>query len=112
MDLSQKTDVIQQKLKDLGISHVYFEPPQNVTLEYPCAVVRMGTISSRNANNRVYKLNNTYEIIYIRRQFDDNMVNVILVGDANHAPPFSMIRHIRHYTAEGLHHDLYKLYYN
>lgn len=111
MDLSQKTDIIQQRLKDLGIPNVYFEPPQNYKILYPCAVVRMGTISSRSADNRVYKLDNNYEIIYIRRQFDDQMVNAILVGDAKHAPPFSMIRHIRHYTAEGLHHDLYKLYF-
>ena len=112
MDLSQKTDIIQSRVKGLGIKYVYFEPPQNIIMQFPCAVIRMGTISSRSANNRVYKLNNSYELIYIRRQFDDPMVNKILVGDSEHEPPFSMIRHIRHYTADGLHHDLYKLYFN
>ena len=111
MDLQQITDKIQQKLKDLGIPHVYSEPPEDFKLEFPCAVVRMGTISSRSADNRVYKVDNSREIIYIRRQFDDQMLNTILEGDSKHEPPFRMIRHIRHYTADGLHHDLYKIYY-
>lgn len=109
--LQNKTDEIQQKLKDLGIPNVYFEPPENQMLKFPCAIVHMGTISTRNANNAVYKLDNSYEIRYVRRQFDDEMVNTILKGDSTHNRPFAMIRHIRHYTAEGLHYDLYKLYY-
>jgi hypothetical protein len=111
MDLSQKTDAIQQKLKDLNIPNVYFEPPQNTRLTYPCVVFKRGTNSSRSANNRIYKLDNSYDLTYICREPDDPMTNTILVGDSTHEPPFSMIRHIRHYVADGLHHDQYKLYF-
>lgn len=111
MDLQQKTDYIQSSLKELGIPYVYFEPPENVRLQYPCAVFKRGTNSSRNADNRVYKLDNSYDLTYISRVPDDQMSNIIMVGDATHKPPFRKLRHIRHYVADGMHHDQYKLYY-
>lgn len=103
MDLPQKTDLIQSKLRSLGIDNVYFEPPQTVKMAYPCAVFHRGTISSRSANNRVYKIDDSYELKYITREPDSEMVHKILRA-------FQMIRHIRHYTADGLHHDQFKLY--
>lgn len=104
MDLPQKTDNIQSKLRSLGIANVYFEPPQEIKMAFPCAVFHRGTISSRNANNRIYKMDDSYELQYICREPDPEMVHVILES-------FQMIRHIRHFTADGLHHDQFKLYY-
>ena len=109
MDLQQKTDYIQSKFKWLGIQHVYSEPPSS-GIEYPCVVFHRATISTRNANNNIYKLNDAYDVTHISRSPDDENVHRILVGDAEHPQPFRMIRHIRHYTSDGLHHDQFKLY--
>ena len=111
MDLPQKTNQIQARFKWLGVSNVYFEPPKNLQLIYPCVIFKRGADSHRSCDNRIYKLDNAYDITYVSYEPDDQMANVILVGDLTHEPPFKMIRKIRHYVAEGLHHDQYKLYY-
>lgn len=104
MDLSQKTDIIQSKLRSLGINNVYFEPPQTIKIAYPCAIFHRGTISSRSADNRTYKKDDSYDLQWICREPDSEMVHTIL-------EEFRMIRHIRHFTADGLHHDQFKLFY-
>lgn len=110
MDLQQKTDYIQAKLKSLGERNVYFEPPADYRMLYPCSVFRRGTISTRNADNNIYKMNDAYDITHISRTPDDEMVHRILVGDEEHPQPFKMIRHVRHFVSDGLHHDTFKLY--
>lgn len=111
MDLQQRVDKIVEKTIALGVSNVYFEPPEDLIMEYPCVRFKRGTISSRHADNRIYKIDDSFDYIYISRISDDKMAHTILVGDSEHEPPFRRIRHIRHYVADGLHHDHYKLYY-
>jgi hypothetical protein len=55
-------------------------------------------------------MNDAYDITHISRTPDDEMVHRILVGDAEHPQPFKMIRHVRHFVSDGLHHDTFKLY--
>lgn len=104
MDLPQKTNAIQQRIKSCGVSNVYFEPPQDIRMKYPCVVFRRGVISSRSADNRVYKRDDAYDLVHICRDPDSKTVHAIL-------DEFQMIRHVRHFTADGLHHDQFKLYY-
>lgn len=103
MDLPQKTDYIVTKLKSIGEKNVYFEPPSDHRISYPCTVFKRGTISTRYAGNGVYKFNDSYDLTHITREPDDEMIHTILMS-------FPMIRHIRHYVADGLHHDTFKLY--
>lgn len=110
MDLSQKADYIYDQAKYIGIDNVYFEPPASVMIKYPCLIYKRGTISTRYADNGVYKLNDAFDLKYIAREPDSEMVHKILIGDSTHTAPFKMIRHIRHYVADGLHHDDFKLY--
>lgn len=110
MDLPQKTDYIVTKCKELGVKYVYFEPPTNTMISYPCIVFRRGTISTRYADCGVYKFNDSYDLTYISREPDDQMVHTILIGDSTHTAPFKMIRHIRHFVNDGMHHDMFKLY--
>ena len=49
----------------LGADHVYFQPPENVKLEYPAIVYSRKQISNRFADNLVYKQNFTYQITVI-----------------------------------------------
>jgi hypothetical protein len=103
MDLPQKTNYIYNKCKEIGVDNVYFEPPEGTKIKYDCVVFHRGTISSRYADNGVYKFNDSYDLTHISRQPDSEMVHTILTS-------FKMIRHVRHFVADGLHHDQFKLY--
>lgn len=103
MDLPQKTQYLMDKLSEIGVKNNYFEPPADMKILYPCTVTKRGTISSRYADNGVYKFDDSYDLTHISRKPDDEMVHTILMS-------FRMIRHVRHYVADGLHHDQFKLY--
>ena len=105
LTLTRKVELITEALKHIGISNVYFEPPQSIKLKYPCAVFKRGVISSRHAGNIIYKIDDSFDLTYIRLDPDDDMTHDIL-------NIFRQIRHTRTFVADGLHHDQYKLYYN
>lgn len=93
----------QQLVDILGSSNVYFQPPENIKMEYPCLVYSRRTGDSRYANNRTYKFSQTYDVTYISKDPDDGFVDKFL---------FSMpaSRYDRHYTSNNLHHDNFFVY--
>lgn len=109
--LADKVDEIISKVKAIGINHVYFEPPADIVMEYPCLRIKRATISTRSADNRIYKKDDAFDLIWISRLPDDEMSHTLLDGSDEVDAPFVKIRHIRHYVADGMHHDQYKLYY-
>lgn len=106
MDLQQKTNIMVEKFKRLGSQNVYFEPPKSAKINYPCTVFKRTTMSSRSADNRIYKKDDAYDVTLISRMPDDEMVHILL--DNNE---FNKVRHIRHYEMDGLHHDQFKIFY-
>lgn len=105
MDLPQKTDDIIAKCRTLrGVKHVYFEPPENLKMEYPCVRIARVNADVRRADNRAYTISDRYKIIYITREPDSQVVHDIL-------ELFEKIRLDNSSTADGLHHDYYTLFY-
>lgn len=102
--LTTKYQEIISKAESFGVKNSYFEPPANIKMTYPCMVLKRGVMSSRHAGNRTYKVDDAWDITWIRLDPDDGMVHKFL--DA-----YQMIRHARTYVADGLHHDQFKLYY-
>lgn len=85
----------------LGADHVYFQPPENVKLEYPAIVYSRKQISNRFADNLVYKQNFTYQITVIDYDPDsaitDKISTIINCSYQNS------------YIADGLNHDVFNL---
>lgn len=102
--LSDKVYYIQNHIKEKGVDNVYFEPPQNIKMFYPCVVFKRGVMSSRHAGNKTYKIDDAWDLTYIRFDPDDEIPHQMLEW-------FQMIRHTRTFVADGLHHDQFKLYY-
>lgn len=49
----------------LGSRNVYFQPPENLKLKFPCIVYELDSIEKREADNAKYQLNNRYTLTYI-----------------------------------------------
>ena len=102
--LQRKSNYIKEKLKGLGIKNVYIDPPETLLMQYPCARVRMNAGRSRYADNKTHIFTPSWEIIWISHEPDDEMMLKIIYE-------FPMITSNRHYTADGLHHYAFILYY-
>lgn len=83
---------------------VYFQPPANVKMQYPCIVYSRDAADSSFADNGSYRFTQRYQVTYIDRNPDtDAMLRKII------ALPLCTYR--RFYTADGLNHDVFTLYY-
>lgn len=86
----------------LGNNRIYFQPPENIKLEYPAIVYSKIRINNRFADNAVYKQNFTYQIIVI--DYDSDSV----IADKLSTIP--NCEYQNSYASDGLNHDVFNFY--
>lgn len=82
---------------------VYFQPPNNITLRYPCIVYQRSGIDIRHADNNPYKHLVRYTVTLIHRNPDNDVVDRL----AN----LSHCSYDRFFTANNLNHDVFTIYF-
>lgn len=87
----------------LGSRNVYFQPPTNVQMSYPCIVYKRDYMDTKFAGNKPYSQTKRYLVTVIDRDPDS------LIPDKISSLP--MCTFDRHYTADNLNHDSYSLYF-
>ncbi len=88
----------------LGSRNVYYQPPESVKMQYPCIVYHRDTTRKFNADNRRYLSKDAYEVTFICKDPDSDIPDKI-------EEELSMIRRQTRYTADGLYHDPFYLYF-
>lgn len=95
---------LQQKLVALLESdNVYFQPPPNVQMKYPCIVYARDFVLTTWADNDPY----SHEVRYLVTVIDRN-------PDSDIPRKVSDLRKCvfdRFYTADGLNHNVFKLFF-
>jgi hypothetical protein len=95
---------LQTLLEELqGNDHVYFQPAENVQMEYPCIVYQRDNRDTKFADNAPYKGTQRYQITVIDRD-PDSAVALKLTQ-------WPLCRFDRFYVAENLNHDVFTLYF-
>lgn len=95
---------LQSLLEELlGSEYVYFQPPSNIRLQFPCIVYKLENIDNNFANNDVYKKDHGYKLTYITRDPDDENIDKI--------SSLPQTRFLNHYVSDGLNHYAYIKYY-
>ena len=87
----------------LGNNHTYFEPPTNLTMEYPCIRYSRSHIGTVYADNKSYLKHKRYELILIYEDADDDLPDKL----TDELP----VSHDRHYVTDDLHHDVFTIYF-
>lgn len=96
---------LHQELCDLlGSSYVYFQPPANLSMKYPCVKYSLSGIDVLHADDSNYKNTRQYTVTVIDRNPDSELYNKILEH-------FRMCRFDRSYPADNLNHFVLTLYY-
>lgn len=57
----------------LGNDNVYFQPPPSKKMSFPCIVYERVRINTRFADNRPYKLTDSYQVTYIGTDPDSSI---------------------------------------
>lgn len=82
---------------------VYFQPPENLKMEYPCVVYKRDLANVQFADNNPYRRNKRYSVTYIDRD------PVSPVPDRIADLP--MCTYERFFTAGNLNHDIFNIYF-
>ena len=93
---------LQALLEEIA-PHVYFQPPTNVKLEYPCIIYERDYAQTRFADNSPYSRTTRYSVMVIDRDPDS------AIPDKVAALPMCIFN--RFYTADNLNHDVFNLFF-
>lgn len=87
----------------LGTPNVYFQPPPNVQMKYPCIVYKRDSARTEFAGNTPYKYAKRYQVTYIDQDPDSPTPDKIAA--------LPMCSFNRHFAANNLNHDVFSLYF-
>lgn len=95
---------LQSVLEDvLGSREVYFQPPNNRKLSYPCIIYHLSDIDIDHADDIDYKKYKRYDLTLITRNPDDPLI------DAVESLKYCSLD--RAYAADNLNHYSYTIYF-
>ena len=92
-----------QALLKVITPNVYFQPPPTIQLSYPCIIYKRDDVKTEHANNLPYSTKKRYQITVIDRDPDSALPDQIAALESS---AFD-----RHYTADDLNHDVYRLFF-
>lgn len=104
--MKERTELQTELETLLGSRNVYFQPPENIRINYPCFVYERSSLSAKFADeNERYQKYFRYQITYITKDPDTNdLIDNIL----SH---FKYCTYERHFVMDGLNHEVFNLYY-
>lgn len=82
---------------------VYFQPPENIKLGYPCIIYSRDGGETEFADDRPYTHTTRYSVTVIDKNPDSELPGKVAM--------LPMCTHDRHYTKGNLNHDVFTLYY-
>ena len=95
---------LQNLLEDiLGSPNVYFQPPLNVQMIYPCFVYHLDDYDTKFAGNMTYRLVKRYRVTYIDKNPDSEIPEIV----AN----LPLVSFNRFFVADKLNHFVFNLYF-
>ena len=92
---------LQEVLEEiLGSRNVYFQPTENIRMQYPAIVYSRSSAEQQPADNHPYINFMLYDVTLIDRDPDDGLVQKIM-------KELPGSRYYRHYASQNLHHDVF-----
>lgn len=87
----------------LGSDHVYFQPPPDLKMQYPCIRYQRDDIHMVYANNSPYKHKKRYQVTAIDTDPDSDIHEKLMM--------LPLCSYDRSYPADNLNHDVFTLYF-
>ena len=87
-----------------GCEHIYYQPPSNVRMIFPCIEYHDAPWDARHADDKAYTITRHYQVTVIDKLPDNPWIMQL-------ATELPMCTQERHYTSDGLNHDVLDVYY-
>lgn len=103
LELQEVLENIMSEWVDDPEEHVYFQPPSNIRMKYPCIVYDLEKMDLRHANNGPYNLHNRYSVTVITKDPDSEIPYRVA--------QLPLISHNRKFENDNLNHNVFQLYF-
>lgn len=87
----------------VGSDKVYYQPPANVQMVYPCIVYDRDASDTKFAGNLPYLRTKRYQVTVIDRNPDSEIPDKVEL--------LPLCHYERSFVSENLHHDVFSLYF-
>lgn len=87
----------------LGADNVYFQPPTNIIMQYPCIIYHRDFANTQFADDNPYRNTKRYMVTVVDKDPDS------AIPDKVAALPMCTFN--RFYTADNLNHDVFNLFF-
>lgn len=87
----------------LGTRNVYFQPPSNVQMQYPCIVYNRDSADTEFAGNNPYRNTKRYQVTVIDRNPDSGIPDKVAA--------LPLCSYDRFFTADNLNHDVFTIFF-
>ena len=94
---------LQTLLETMGALEVYFQPPENSQMEYPCIVYNRDDAETLFADNNPYRYMQRYTVTLIDRDPDSPVLDKI--------KELPRCTFNRFFTVDNLNHDVFTLFF-
>ena len=101
--MGQRVDLQAILENAIGSKNVYFQPPENLKLKYPCVVYTVDAAVTTYADNLPYTFTKRYQLVLIESDPDS--------GLADRLGRLPMCSFDRAYRASNLYHSVFTIYY-
>ena len=87
----------------LGSNNVYYQPPKDSVMQYPCIVYELDDAHRRAADNGAYSWIPRYQVTFLRHEVDSPVSQKLAMLPTS---SFS-----RHFATSGVNHDVFAIYH-
>jgi hypothetical protein len=85
------------------VEHVYFQPPSNITMQYPCILYTRDNSLLVHADNRSYLHAKRYQVTVVDRNPDSPLPDLV--------EELPLCRFDRAFASDELHHWVFNLFF-
>lgn len=102
--MAQSQSQLQQILETLlGSRNVYFQPPTNVIMQYPCIVYSRNSVDTKFADNSPYQFTKQYQVTVIDRNPNSGIPDKVAA--------LPLCKFETFFTKDNLNHDVFNLFF-
>lgn len=84
-------------------TEVYFQPPPDLKMKYPCLVYERDDLAVKHADNVPYNTLQAYQVTHISYDPDSDVVDKLMA--------LPLCSYNRHFATSGLNHDVFVIYH-
>ena len=101
--MAKRLDLQQLLVTLLGSKFVYFQPPENIVMNYPCIVYKRVALNTMYADNNPYHNRKRYELTYIDRNPDSDITDKLAL--------LPLCSYDRFFVSDNLNHEVFNIFF-